>query len=59
MKSALTDVIGPLTYLQAHGGDPEDEFHLVVPSLPGFGFSTPPTPQGGLNLNHALLSPAP
>ncbi|KAA5837319.1 epoxide hydrolase 1 [Saccharopolyspora hirsuta] len=35
------DVIGPLTDPRAHGGDPADAFHLVVPSLPGFGFSTP------------------
>jgi pimeloyl-ACP methyl ester carboxylesterase len=35
------DVIGPLSNPSAHGGDPADAFHLVVPSLPGFGFSTP------------------
>ncbi|WP_433394161.1 epoxide hydrolase family protein [Micromonospora sp. KLBMP9576] len=35
------DVIGPLSDPRAHGGDPADAFHLVVPSLPGFGFSTP------------------
>ncbi|MGW8435810.1 epoxide hydrolase family protein [Nocardiopsis sp. NPDC055879] len=35
------DVIGPLTAPRAHGGDPADAFHLVIPSLPGFGFSTP------------------
>lgn len=35
------EVIGPLTDPRAHGGDPADAFHLVVPSLPGFGFSTP------------------
>jgi len=35
------DVIGPLTDPGAHGGDPADAFDLVVPSLPGFGFSTP------------------
>ena len=33
------DVIGPLTDPRAHGGDPADAFHLVVPSLPGHGFS--------------------
>ena len=32
-------VIGPLTDPAAHGGDPADAFHLVIPSLPGFGFS--------------------
>ena len=35
------DVIGPLTDPRAHGGDPADAFHLVVPSIPGFGFSGP------------------
>jgi len=35
------DVIGPLTAPRTHGGDPADAFHLVVPSLPGFGFSGP------------------
>jgi pimeloyl-ACP methyl ester carboxylesterase len=35
------DVIGPLTDPRAHGGDPADAFHVVAPSLPGFGFSTP------------------
>jgi epoxide hydrolase len=35
------DVIGPLTDPHSHGGDPADAFHLVIPSLPGFGFSGP------------------
>ncbi|MFD5074691.1 epoxide hydrolase family protein [Streptomyces sp. NPDC058371] len=35
------DVAGPLTDPRAHGGDPADAFHLVVPSIPGFGFSGP------------------
>ncbi|WP_069162567.1 epoxide hydrolase family protein [Nocardia altamirensis] len=35
------DVIGPLTDPVAYGGDPADAFHVVIPSLPGFGFSTP------------------
>ncbi|GAA3071201.1 epoxide hydrolase family protein [Streptosporangium carneum] len=35
------DVVGPLTDPRAHGGDPADAFHLVVPSIPGYGFSTP------------------
>jgi epoxide hydrolase len=34
-------VIGPLTDPRAHGGDAADAFHLVIPSLPGFGFSGP------------------
>ncbi len=35
------DVIGPLSDPGAYGGDPADAFDVVVPSLPGFGFSTP------------------
>jgi hypothetical protein len=35
------NVIGPLTDPVAHGGDAVDAFHLVIPSLPGFGFSGP------------------
>jgi epoxide hydrolase len=34
-------VIGPLTDPRAHGLDPAQAFHLVIPSLPGYGFSTP------------------
>ncbi|MBM7564964.1 epoxide hydrolase family protein [Paenibacillus sacheonensis] len=33
------DVIGPLTNPRAYGGDPADAFHLVIPSVPGYGFS--------------------
>jgi pimeloyl-ACP methyl ester carboxylesterase len=40
------DVIGPLTDPAAHGGDPADAFHLVIPSLPGYGFSGPLTEAG-------------
>ena len=40
------DVIGPLHDPRAHGGDPGDAFHLVIPSLPGFGFSGPATEPG-------------
>jgi pimeloyl-ACP methyl ester carboxylesterase len=39
-------VIGPLTDPVAHGGDAADAFHLVCPSLPGFGFSGKPTAPG-------------
>jgi pimeloyl-ACP methyl ester carboxylesterase len=35
------DVLGPLTDPRAHGADPADAFHVVAPSLPGFGFSSP------------------
>jgi pimeloyl-ACP methyl ester carboxylesterase len=40
------NVIGPLTNPTAHGGRAEDAFHLVIPSLPGFGFSGKPTVAG-------------
>jgi epoxide hydrolase len=40
------DVIGPLTDPAAHGGEPADAFHLVIPSLPGYGFSGPLTETG-------------
>ncbi len=39
-------VIGPLTDPEAHGGKAEDAFHVVIPSLPGFGFSDKPTEKG-------------
>ncbi|HEY3794641.1 MAG TPA: epoxide hydrolase [Bradyrhizobium sp.] len=39
-------VIGPLTDPTAHGGRPADAFHLVCPSLPGFGFSAKPIATG-------------
>jgi pimeloyl-ACP methyl ester carboxylesterase len=39
-------VIGPLTDPVAHGGDPGDAFHVVCPSLPGYGFSDKPTEHG-------------
>ena len=35
------DLIGPLSDPRAHGGDPADAFHLVIPSMPGHGFSRP------------------
>lgn len=40
------DVIGPLTQPRAHGGSALDAFHLVIPSLPGFGFSDKPGEPG-------------
>jgi pimeloyl-ACP methyl ester carboxylesterase len=39
-------VIGPLTDPVAHGGKAEDAFHVIVPSLPGFGFSDKPREPG-------------
>ena len=40
------ELIGPLTDPRAHGGDPRDAFHLVIPSLPGYAFSGPTTDPG-------------
>lgn len=39
-------VIGPLSDPTAHGGDAEDAFHLVCPTLPGYGYSGKPTKNG-------------
>jgi epoxide hydrolase len=43
------EIIGPLTDPRAHGGDPTDAFHVVAPSIPGYGFSGP-TPDTGWNV---------
>jgi len=45
----LLDTVGPLTDPTAHGGNAEDAFHLVLPSLPGYGFSGEPTELGWEN----------
>jgi pimeloyl-ACP methyl ester carboxylesterase len=42
----LLEAVGPLTDPTAHGGEAEDAFHLVLPSLPGYGFSGEPTEVG-------------
>ena len=42
----LLETVGPLTDPTAHGGTPGDAFHLVLPSLPGYGFSGEPTELG-------------
>jgi pimeloyl-ACP methyl ester carboxylesterase len=42
----LLETVGPLTDPSAHGGRAEDAFHLVLPSLPGYGFSGEPTEPG-------------
>jgi len=42
----LLDTVGPLTDPTAHGGQAEDAFHLVLPSLPGYGFSAEPKEVG-------------
>lgn len=40
------DVIGPLTDPTAHGGTADQAFHVVIPSMPGFGFSDKPAVRG-------------
>jgi pimeloyl-ACP methyl ester carboxylesterase len=45
----LLGVVGPLTDPTAFGGRAEDAFHLVLPSLPGYGFSAAPTALGWEN----------
>jgi pimeloyl-ACP methyl ester carboxylesterase len=42
----LLEVVGPLTDPTAHGGRAEDAFHVVLPSLPGYGFSGEPAEAG-------------
>src|SRR3954469_3613929 len=42
----MLDSVGPLTDPPAHGGSAEDAFDLVLPSLPGYGFSAEPTEVG-------------
>jgi pimeloyl-ACP methyl ester carboxylesterase len=42
----LLETVGPLSDPTAHGGVAEDAFHLVLPSLPGYGFSGEPTDLG-------------
>ncbi|MDQ8045977.1 MAG: epoxide hydrolase [Solirubrobacteraceae bacterium] len=40
------EILGPLTDPRAHGGDPADAFHVVAPSLPGYGWSDKPSATG-------------
>jgi pimeloyl-ACP methyl ester carboxylesterase len=42
----MLEVIAPLTDPTAHGGKAEDAFHVVIPSIPGYGFSSQPTEVG-------------
>ena len=42
----LLETVGPLTDPTAHGGDAEDAFHLVLPSIPGYGLSGEPRELG-------------
>jgi pimeloyl-ACP methyl ester carboxylesterase len=47
------DLFGPLADPASHGGDPRDAFHVVAPSIPGFGFSGP-TRHKGFNIASAV-----
>lgn len=49
------NIIGPLSNPRAHGGDRNDAFHVVAPSVPGFGFSTPLASTGW---NHQRIAKA-
>ena len=51
----LLETVGPLTDPTAHGGDAEDAFHLVLPSMPGYGFSAEPA---GPRLGRGRIAPA-
>ena len=42
----LLETVGPLTDPTAHGGTADDAFHLVLPSMPGYGFSSEPKELG-------------
>lgn len=42
------ELIGPLSDPRSHGGDPANAFHLVIPSVPGFGFSGPALGSDGI-----------
>ena len=46
------DLLGPLSDPASHGGDPRDAFHVIAPSIPGYGFSGP-TRNRGFNLHKA------
>ena len=43
----MLNVIGPLTDPTAYGGTAADAFHVVIPSMPGYGFSDQPTEPAG------------
>jgi pimeloyl-ACP methyl ester carboxylesterase len=47
----IAGIVGPLSDPAAHGGDPADAFDVVVPSLPGFGFSDIPERRGPIRVD--------
>ncbi len=53
------NIIGPLTDPVSHGGDAADAFHVVAPSLPGFGFSTPVRAPGTSSSSPTVRRPSP
>jgi pimeloyl-ACP methyl ester carboxylesterase len=48
-------IIDPLTNPTAHGGSASDAFHLVIPSMPGYGYSGNRPPPGGMCPHRARL----
>jgi pimeloyl-ACP methyl ester carboxylesterase len=46
------DILGPLSDPASHGGHPRDAFHVIAPSIPGYGFSGP-TQHKGFNIDQA------
>ena len=54
----FTEVIGPLTDPRKYGSDPADAFHVVAPSLPGFGFSDRRTTLGGTPIGSQPRGPS-
>jgi pimeloyl-ACP methyl ester carboxylesterase len=54
----MLNVISPLSDPTAHGGDPEDAFDVVVPSMPGYGYSAKPTATGWgpVHIAHAWIA---
>lgn len=50
------DILGPLSNPAAHGGSPREAFHVVAPSIPGYGFSGP-TRRRGFDLYYESLGP--
>src|SRR5262245_44690638 len=49
------DLLGPLSDPRAHGGDPADAFHVILPSIPGFGFSGP-TREAGWSVRRVTMA---
>ena len=50
------DILGPLSDPARYGGDPRDAFHVIAPSIPGYGFSGPTRHKGFTSLNAADMN---